>query len=215
MINGFMGWLHNDVFAALATHSPAAEVAKQLLPGQTVQYFYDQMFVKRPGIDVGTPWHRDKSYYSINGKDFVSLWVPFDPVLAHETALTYIKGSHLNEDILNHAGEVIKGGHAPSGLFDEIGEDPQGVDTVSWDIEIGDIVVHDLSTVHMGGFGRTNTALRRAVALRYLGDDITFNESWPGIPNRPEIMDVYRARWADFVMTDGEKYPTNAFPLVK
>ena len=64
MVNGFMGWMLNDVIEALATHSPASEIAKQLLPEQSVQYFYDQMFVKRPGVDSGTPWHRDRNYYS-------------------------------------------------------------------------------------------------------------------------------------------------------
>ncbi|MDG2278429.1 MAG: phytanoyl-CoA dioxygenase family protein [Pseudomonadales bacterium] len=74
MINGFLGWLYNEVFAALAIHSPVSEIAKQLLAGQSVQHFYDPMFVKRPGIDAGTPWHRDRGYYSINGTDFVSVW---------------------------------------------------------------------------------------------------------------------------------------------
>ena len=215
MVNGFMGWMLNDVFEALATHSPASEIAKQLLPGQSVQYFYDQMFVKRPGVDSGTPWHRDRNYYAINGKDFVSIWVPFDPVLSHETALTYIKGSHLHEDVLDQSGNVIKGGHSPVGFFGEMDSEPEGVDTVSWDINIGDVVVHDLNTVHMGGFGRTNTALRRAVALRYLGDDIRFNESLPGIPNMPELLDRYRTRWPEFQMIDGQKYDSEAFPLVK
>ena len=215
MINGFMGWMHNEVFAALATHSPASEIAKQLLPGQTVQYFYDQLFVKRPGIDFGTPWHRDRNYYSINGKDFVSIWVPFDPVLRDQTAVTYIKGSHLQEDVLDRSGRVIPGGHSPSGLFSDLGENPEGVETVSWDINIGDLVVHDLNAVHMGGFGRTNTAIRRAVALRYLGDDITYNESVPGIPSLPELLEIYRARWPDLEVTDGGKFDTQAFPLVK
>ena len=150
MVNGFMGWLHNEVFAALATHSPISEIARQFLPGQNVQFFYDQMFVKRPGQDVGTPWHRDRNYYAINGKDFLSIWVPFDPVRADETALTYIKGSHRHDDVLDADGHVIPGGHSPSGLFDQLGEHPQGVETISWDIEPGDIVLHDLlSLIHI------------------------------------------------------------------
>ena len=215
MINGFMGWLHNEVFAALATHSPASEIAKQLLPGQSVQYFYDQLFVKRPGVDSGTPWHRDRNYYSIDGKDFVSIWVPFDPVLADETSVTYIKGSHLHEDVLDRSGRVLPGGRSPSGLFGDLSANPRGVETVSWDIDIGDVVVHDLNTVHMGGLGRNNSAIRRAVALRYLGDDITYNESLPGIPSLPELLGIYRARWPDLKVKDGGKFDTRAFPLVK
>ena len=151
----------------------------------------------------------------INGKDFVSIWVPFDPVLAGETAVTYIKGSHLHEDVLDRSGRVIPGGHSPSGLFGDLGENPQGVESVSWDINIGDMVVHDLNTVHMGGFGRTNSALRRAVALRYLGDDITCNESLPGIPGLPQMLELYRARWPDIEVRDGQKFDTRAFPLVR
>ena len=103
----------------------------------------------------------------------------------------------------------------PRGLFSDLGENPEGVETVSWDISIGDLVVHDLNTVHMGGFGRTNRAIRRAVALRYLGDDITYNESLPGIPSLPEMLEIYRARWPDLEVTDGGKFDTQAFPLVK
>ena len=113
------------------------------------------------------------------------------------------------------SGNVIEGGHSPNGFFGEMDSEPQGVDTVSWDINIGDVVAHDLNTVHMGGFGRTNTALRRAVALRYLGDDITFNESLPGIPNIPDLLDRYRVRWPDLQLVDGQKYDPQAFPQVK
>ncbi|MDG2278430.1 MAG: hypothetical protein P8L31_10770 [Pseudomonadales bacterium] len=48
---------------------------------------------------------------------------------------------------------MLKGGHSSSRFFPELDKNPQGVDTVTWDINIGDVVVHDLNIIHMGDSG--------------------------------------------------------------
>jgi hypothetical protein len=53
------------------------------------------------------------------------------------------------------------------------------------------------------------------VALRYLGDDITYNADSPEIPNLPQMLARHRARWPGFTLSDGEKYNSEAFPPVK
>ena len=214
MVNLFFGWTVNKVFEALATHSPISEIAKAFLPGQQVQFFYDQMFVKRPGTDTPTPWHRDRNYYAINGKDFLSIWVPFDPVSADETALTYLLGSHRHEDVLDRNGQVLKGGSSPNGLFDQMDDMPENCDTVTWDIELGDVVLHHLDTVHMAGQGKTNKTLRRAVATRWIGDDITYRDAY-SILQEPRIAAGLEKIWPDLELKDGERHSSKHFPLVK
>ena len=50
---------HNPCLMDIARNSPAAEIAKRLMPLDEVRYFYNQLFIKDPGtqdidLQVGT-----------------------------------------------------------------------------------------------------------------------------------------------------------------
>ena len=58
---GFSGdlfvWKWDDDFRDWIYDSPAALIARQVLPGPSIRHFYDQLFVKPAGCQVPTPWH--------------------------------------------------------------------------------------------------------------------------------------------------------------
>ena len=73
-------WLHIDEYRDFAVDSPAAEVAGRLLGATAVNFFYDAVFVRSPGNRFRTPFHQDEPYWSVEGFDTCSIWMPLVPV---------------------------------------------------------------------------------------------------------------------------------------
>lgn len=48
-------------------------------------------------------------------------------------------------------------------------------DIVGWDMQLGDVVAFHSMILHWSGANKSNTARRRAYAIRWLGDDVTFD----------------------------------------
>jgi ectoine hydroxylase-related dioxygenase (phytanoyl-CoA dioxygenase family) len=85
----------NADFRAFVFESPAALLVNQLLKSNAVRLFYDQLFVQEPGSPVPTPWHHDITFWPIEGKQIVSIWMPLDPVTRASSGVEYSRGSHL------------------------------------------------------------------------------------------------------------------------
>ena len=104
----------------------------------------------------------------------------------------YVKGSHKWQMI--HAITSFSGEEADDGRYKDAAPAPQlppideaSYELVSWDMEPGDVVVHHGFSVH-GATGNADLARRRrGYAVRWIGDDITFDP-------RPGTMHF---NWAD------------------
>ena len=46
--------------------------ASQLMKSNISRFFHDHVLVKEPGSSIKTPWHQDKPYYCLDGKQSVS-----------------------------------------------------------------------------------------------------------------------------------------------
>ena len=68
---GFHGdifiWKLHDVFRDLALFSSLPTLAHQVLGTETINFFYEQFFVKRAGCPVDTPWHQDIKFRAASG----------------------------------------------------------------------------------------------------------------------------------------------------
>ena len=82
--------LHEFIFK-----SPAAGIAASLMAADTVNLIDDHLLLKEPGTDNPTYWHQDQPYFNFAGEDFVSLWIPIDPVDESNGTMRFVKGSHL------------------------------------------------------------------------------------------------------------------------
>lgn len=168
-------------FAAFAMESGMAQLAGELMGVDRVRFLYDQLFVKQPKSDEPTPLHQDLPYWPVEGRDILSVWVPFDPVRAENSVVQYIKGSHLWGRMFEPAS-FVKGGKRNA---DELGSagyeriaDPQAlIDTqevLCWELNPGDVLIHHPLTLHFATPNMTEAAQRRAIALRYVGPDARF-----------------------------------------
>ena len=199
----FWGGLFNSLrvpeFAAFVRETDLAEIAGRVLEASTVRFFYDQTLVKEPGTSSRTSWHQDLSYWPVVGEQIISLWVPIDPATPETGVVTYVRGSHKwnqmfvaqpfsddegdDESIFsqlelpkNDAGETI---YASQALISELRTSPEKFDLITWDVEPGDVIIHHPLVVHGAPSNKSATQRRRALATRWLGDDVRWDDTRP------------------------------------
>jgi ectoine hydroxylase-related dioxygenase (phytanoyl-CoA dioxygenase family) len=79
-------------------------------------------------------------------------------------------------------------GHKAAGLDEvpDINANRAQWDIVYWDLDVGDVAVHDARTLHFAGPNRSQSISRRALVNRYTGDDIRWNPS-----HHDQVLDKY------------------------
>lgn len=133
------------------------------------------------------------------------MWICVDPANEDSGALAYVRGSHrwgrefAPNMFFAHVG--IPGSSGES--LEELEQNPERYDLIRFDVEPGDIVVHHFRTVHGSG-GNRSAHPRRALSLRYAGDDMRY---WrrPGTPDQP---------YQHHSLQDGDPLDSDAFPVV-
>ncbi len=177
-------WKRIDVLRDLVYYSPFAHWAQQLMDSKEVRFFYDQMFVKEPGVDAPTPWHQDLAFWPMKGNQICSFWIPLDPVNRESSGLQYVKGSHkwpqrFRPDSPDHAAIGLG---VDLELAPDIHAHPDKYDVVDWEMEPGDVLMFHPLTLHGSSGNKTRKQKRRALALRWVGDDVTHSPDSSPIP---------------------------------
>lgn len=184
-------FFQDDAVRDYVMHSPAAEIARQLMRSRSVRYYFDQIFVKEPGTSQPTPWHQDVSYWPVTGRQVCSVWLALDPVTRESSGLEYVAGSHRwrEHDVAPLAawGQEFVDGAAKLGMAElprnpgldqipDIDGHREDYELLNWDMQPGDCLVHQMNTVHGASANTTRTQRRRALAVRFLGDDARYRQ---------------------------------------
>lgn len=189
-------WREIAEYRAFVFESPMAELAARLMGATRVNFFFDAVFVRTPGNRFRTPFHQDEPYWSVQGFDACSAWMPLVPV-ARQSALEFVRGSHrwdrkyrqTNFGALtgNARDQVIFGDDAAP--FPDIEGQRHAYDILSWDMKPGDVAVFNARTIH-GGSG--NLAPDRGLEVfntQWLGDDVRVCFRTEGMdPDHSEMM---------------------------
>ncbi|XDZ64771.1 phytanoyl-CoA dioxygenase family protein [Alphaproteobacteria bacterium LSUCC0684] len=200
----YCNWQRIPALEEIMLRSPAAKAAAELMRSETAQIFHDHVLVKEPGTSKPTPWHQDAPYYFVEGEQNLSFWIPVDPV--KEATLRMIAGSHrwekmvlpvrwLNEDAFYPDDDEYLPVPDPD-------REPEAYRVLEWELEPGDAVAFHFKCVH-GARGNMNASRRRALSLRFLGDDARY-VTRPGRTSPP---------FPGHGMTDGEKLREDWFPI--
>ena len=218
----FFIWRRHEMFKRFMADSPLPALAAQLMGASAVRFFYDQLLVKEPGTQEETPWHQDLPYWPLRGNDIMSVWVPFDKVGEAEGGMQYIKGSHKwgkfyaprafsKESAFNKESGFSdiyeKAGLEPLPPIDELLD---GQDIIGWDMEPGDVLLHHPLTLHHSSGNMSATTRRRALALRYLGDDVRYDTRAGTFMDNPKV----KATLPEITLGDGDKISGDLFPKV-
>ncbi len=178
----FFVWRRDPDFAAFMRSEALARLAAEFMQAREVRFFYDQLLVKEPKTAEHTPLHQDLPYWPIRGEQIISIWAGFDPVTEEAGAVQYIRGSHRWGKFYapatfgknSHFAEVYR----EAGL--EEMADPDGLirdgEMLRWDLAPGDVVVHHPLILHYAPGNRTEAGRRRGLALRYVGEDVTWDD---------------------------------------
>jgi len=175
----FFLWLRNAAFRDFALNSALPELAARAMGSATVNLLYDQLFVKEPGSLERTPWHQDLPYWPVEGEQILSIWVPFDAAGPDNGVVTYLRGSHLwGKTYRPQAFDERNAGAfaaSPYERMPEIDADPGRHEFLSWSLEPGDVLIHKGLTIHGASGNRSSDLRRRALAVRYTGDDARYS----------------------------------------
>jgi ectoine hydroxylase-related dioxygenase (phytanoyl-CoA dioxygenase family) len=189
----------------LALSSPLPALAGQLFGSTKVNFVFDQVFIKEPGALSRTAFHQDQGYFKVDGQQVATFWTAVEPVDEMNGRMGYVRGSHR------------WGMHAPNMFVSQITGESHGLDqlpdiegheddfdVVYFDVAPGDVIVHDYRTVHGSRGNITTDRVRRAAAIRYAGDDVTFLD-------RPSARGEFPV---DPNVGDGDPLDSETFPVV-
>ena len=103
-------WQGIDEYRQFIFNSPCARIAGQLMRSSQINFYFDAVFVRSPGTQFSTPWHQDEPYWSVEGYNTCTIWMPLVPV-KKENALAYVPGSHRPDSIFHqyNFGELNPG----------------------------------------------------------------------------------------------------------
>jgi ectoine hydroxylase-related dioxygenase (phytanoyl-CoA dioxygenase family) len=176
-------WRTRPEFAEFATAGPIPAVTAAVLGTDRLWLYEDSVLVKEPGTPVPTRWHTDDGYFHAEGRQMATVWVALDPSPRSAGALRFVRGSHLDErryrPTLFVTDDPLPG--TEGDLVPDLDLDAPGV--FGWDLEPGDLTIHHVRTLHAAG-GNLGTAPRRALSVRYCGDDVVVRVK-PGAPGKP------------------------------
>jgi ectoine hydroxylase-related dioxygenase (phytanoyl-CoA dioxygenase family) len=208
-------WRGIEEYRAFVFESSMAEIAGRLMQSDRVNFFFDAVFVRSPGNGFRTPFHQDEPYWSVEGFDTCSAWMPLVPV-EKKSALEFVRGSHRWQQKFRQTNfgaltgdardQVVFGDDAMP--FPDIEGDRERYEILSWDMEPGDVVVFNARLIH-GGSG--NLSPERDLMVfntQWLGDDVR-------VKFRPEGMDPdHSAVMTAAGLRPGDRIGTDLYPEV-
>jgi len=200
------GWRKYKEIRDVAFDSKLPSICAHLMDSSYVNFWEDTTFIKTPNTPQRTAFHQDLTYFQIRGKKCCVVWMPLDPVQKSTGAMQYIRGSHLWKTQfapnLFITQTLMLDAQDPK--LPDIELNPDAYDIVTIEADPGDIIIHDVMTIHGSGGNMSNDQTRRAMSFRYCGDDITYYNR-PGAVPQPYITNH---------LEDGEPLYSNDYPLV-
>ena len=189
-------------------NSPIATTAADVLDTNQVNFFFDAVFVRTPGMQFRTPFHQDEPYWSVKGFDTCSIWMPLVAVEG-KSALEFVRGSHRwpqqfqQVDFGDGRKDAIGETYEP---FPDIEGNRDHYDIVSWDMEPGDCAVFNARIIHGGSGNLAGDRELKVFNTQWLGDDVR-------VCFRPEGMDPdHSGLMQGLGLKPGQRIGTDTYP---
>ena len=212
-------WKSVAAYRAFVFESPMAELAGQLMESTRVNFFFDAVFVRAPGTTFRTPFHQDEPFWSVEGFQTCSAWMPLVPV-ERTSSLEVVRGSHRWPQRFRQTNfGALTGDERDQVVFDESDDDTVPFPDIerdhaealtSWAMEPGDVLVFNGRCIH-GGSGRLPPDRELQVFnTKWLGDDVRVRFRAEGMdPDHTDVMTAAGLGDGDRVddAMGGELYP--------
>jgi len=203
--SGVDHWKEQAEFSDFARCSALPEIVATVLQSQALWLYEDSVLVKEPGTAERTAWHQDLGYFHVDGEQLATTWCPLDSVTAETGAVRYVRGSHRWPSRFK-PNLFVSSMTIPGTVGDEIPDlDALAAagecEIITFDTEPGDVVIHHARTLHAAGSNRSATTRRRAISVRYCGDDAR-TLLRPGVPRKR-----HQEAWIDRRPLDPAEHP--------
>ncbi|MEM6626050.1 MAG: phytanoyl-CoA dioxygenase family protein [Pseudomonadota bacterium] len=189
----------------LGRGAPFGQIAAELMGSTRICFYGDQLFWKQPNSEQRTAFHQDATYFHHEGEQCCTFWMPMEKVDKETGMMGYARRSHLGD--LYKPNLFVSQAPFPGSegnALPDVEANEEKYDVVYCPAEPGDIIVHHVKTWH-GSTGNTSaTRHRRAMTLRYLGDDVTYLERLGTPPDSPKSASL----------KDGDPIECEEFPLM-
>ena len=175
--SGVDHWRSSEVFRDFACNSPLPSIVGTLLRATKINLWEDSVLIKEPGTLERTHWHQDLGYFHVEGSQVCTSWCPLDAVDGASGAMNFVKGSHRGD--LYQPNMFV----TPLGIPGTNGSPVPDIDALALrsDVDIitfnlgpGDVSIHHARTLHSAGANLTHDRRRRAISVRYCGDDARY-----------------------------------------
>jgi len=173
-------WQAIPEYKAFVLESPMAELACRVMGSVAVSFFFDAIFVRTAGAQFRTPFHQDEPFWSVEGFNCASSWMPLVPV-EQRSALEFVRGSHLwNQPYAQQNFGALTGDARDQVVFDDketvpfpdIEGERDRYDLISWDMEPGDVAIFNARTIHGGGGDLAPDRELKVFNTKWVGDDV-------------------------------------------
>ena len=171
----YCNWPRIEGYRRFAFESPAARMAGALMGSSKVNLFHEHVLVKEPGTAEPTPWHHDQPYWAVDGEQVCSMWVPLDSV-GKDVGVEFVIGSH-RWGTWYTPKRFVDGEDHPSdegAPVPDVEARRDNYPIVSWAVEPGDCIFFHALTLHGAPGNPSKHRRRRAVSMRWTGDDARF-----------------------------------------
>jgi ectoine hydroxylase-related dioxygenase (phytanoyl-CoA dioxygenase family) len=176
----------SPALTALMSRGVIGRIGAALMRSPSAHLILDQIFYKKGGEIVPTPWHQDTPFLRVRGQALIRLWFPCD-FSPKDLTVQVVRGSH-RWNVVYGTGVTVEGGMAAGKgdrplIGDAQAPPPPDVrshrdsfDIMSWDVAPGDVLAFQGNMLH-GTEGRTTPAgPRRAFAVLMGGPDLAFHQ---------------------------------------
>lgn len=204
-------WKEDRRVREVAFDSRLPEIAAELLGAACVNFWEDTTFVKAPHTRQKTAFHQDLAYFQIDGDQCVIVWIPLDPAGPENGGMQYVRGSHLWGE--TYAPNVFLSQTpirtSPEKRCPDIEADPGAWDIITFEVQPGDVLIHHVRTLHGAG-GNRSARWRRAMSLRYCGDEVRYYDRPGAIPQvnvARDLRDRDRLLSADYPLVWPKPWP--------
>ncbi|NND81798.1 MAG: hypothetical protein HKN50_05145 [Gammaproteobacteria bacterium] len=207
-------WQQNKDYRDFVEQSALAEITGRLMGSSRVNFFYDAIFTRTRGNQFRTPFHQDEPYWSVQGFDTCSVWMPLVPV-EKKSALEFVRGSHRWPQKfrqINFGGltqdqrDQVVFSETDGEPFPDIEGNREQYDILSWDMQPGDIACFNGRIIHGGSGNLAPDRDLKVFNTQWAGDDVRIKFRPQGMdPDHSAVMTAAGLQPGDRL--SGELYP--------
>ena len=153
-LEDFWAWSLFPEFNRFVHHSPAAQMAGELMNASQINLVMDNWFMREAGAESRAPWHQDFAYFDFEGTMSV-LWLPLE-ACGPDEGIELVRGSHMWDKLFMRVffrdHKVAQGAGWVNGRYYDVPPDINAhrdeYDIVAFDMDVGDCLYFDMRTLH-------------------------------------------------------------------